>query len=681
MSDLYKKTFTSLMIDQHFPDAPYITFKDFSAQDQIKRCLKAGVDSIHITTKCHWGHSYFDTEIGIKHPALGSRDMVNELLTECKKHNIEAIAYYCILFENLAARTHSDWCFRDRDGKNVVFQDNWRWDMPCINTGYRKYCVDHINEITGRFEFDTLFLDIFFIPYWAWDKTVCYCDSCKEKYEKNGIDPYSGDPLKRFAVLKFVAQNWAGFLKEVKSTARKNIPGIALSVNGGPFWESGEVIKQLDWIYCEGGESAFNAAAIRGCGDLSPQCGIAAGNDAFDAWPASIVQLQTSRVLAHGNRTFFYFLQGRQGNGIFDESKYNFIRSINKETKKIQPYVYGAKPLKAAGIMHSEASWLWNTADEKQNGINRYGEEFGKIIDVFRELSIPSELVPDWDLSEKLLSEFQLLVISEKTCLDKSRSILLKNYVKNGGNLLVSGTTGLRDESTGQLYEDFSLKDIIGVSFKGINRDYEINGLGGFMRFTDHPLFESFRKTDYMLGKNFVQVECTEAEQAALIAEPFAAETKDSYIGWFALPPGDKADWPAVTINRYGKGTAIYCAASLGNLLEDGVRWPGQFIKAVTEYINLDFGITKTGPATVEAVYFKKDKSLIVHLINNSVEKLGGEVIPVSDVKLIFNEKSFKYNYVSQVYPVKDDLPTGMTEKHYEVKLPPVGIHSIIELR
>ena len=63
MSELYKKTYRVLMIDQHFPDAPYVTFDKFSAREQLKKCVEARIDSIHITTKCHWGYSYYNTEV------------------------------------------------------------------------------------------------------------------------------------------------------------------------------------------------------------------------------------------------------------------------------------------------------------------------------------------------------------------------------------------------------------------------------------------------------------------------------------------------------------------------------------------------------------------------------------------------------------------------------------------
>ena len=155
MSDRYKDTYRILMIDQHFPDAPYITFSKFDAAGQIRRCRRAHVDCLHVTTKCHWGYSYYPTKAGVVHPALAGRDMVGELVREIREAGMEAVAYYCILFDNLAARNHADWRFTTKEGKPAIWNefcgqkepDSWRWNAPCFMTGYRQYCLDQLAEV------------------------------------------------------------------------------------------------------------------------------------------------------------------------------------------------------------------------------------------------------------------------------------------------------------------------------------------------------------------------------------------------------------------------------------------------------------------------------------------------------------------------------------------------------
>ncbi|MDP7397934.1 MAG: hypothetical protein QF541_13775 [Lentisphaeria bacterium] len=438
MSDKYKDTFRVLMIDQHFPDAPYITFSRFDAADQVRRCKDAAIDSLHVTTKCHWGHSYYRTETGLMHPALKGRDMVGELVAESRRAGIEAIAYYCILFENLAARNHRDWRFITKEGKpairNELFgatgADSWRWDMPCFMTGYRQYCLDQIAEIAAGYEFDGLFLDIFALGS---DQriNVCHCAACLARYAERGLDPHSDDPQMKFALVKHWMANWAEFLLEIKGVLRDHRPGMSVSVNGGPFYEPWSVLKELSWPYSEGGENPHNSVVLRGLGLGSPQCGIPCGNDAYDAWPPDLVKIMTSTVLAHGCRTFFFFLQGRLGDGTFEESKYDFVRRINEETAAKQEYVKDAEPLKAAAVYHSEATWMeYGSRDCR----TRHAGNIQVAIDAFRAVSIPCEFLPSWRIEPADLDPFQLVVLPEQKCVSDREAEALARYVRKGGH-------------------------------------------------------------------------------------------------------------------------------------------------------------------------------------------------------------------------------------------------------
>lgn len=231
-------------MDQHFPDAPFITFSKLDPSSEINLCQNALVDSTMITTKCHWGYSYYPTSVGLMHPSLNGRDMVGELVSQTRKAGIEAIAYYCFTFDNIAARNHTDWKFVTADNKPAIFRNlyekyvpekliaqthinPWRWDMTCINTGYRQYCLDQISELSLNYDFDTLFLDIFG-PLHDFFMKVCYCSRCLQEYSKQGLDPYSDDTRMRFVLIKYWIKNWANLLEDIKEILHKNVPSPSL---------------------------------------------------------------------------------------------------------------------------------------------------------------------------------------------------------------------------------------------------------------------------------------------------------------------------------------------------------------------------------------------------------------------------------------------------------------------
>ena len=688
MTESYKNTFRGIMMDQHFPDAPFITFSKLNPSDEFNQCQNALVDSVMITTKCHWGYSYYPTEVGLMHPRLNKRDMVGELVSQARKTGIEAIAYYCFTFDNIAARHHSDWKFITADNNPAILRDlyekyvpeklitqthinPWRWDMACINTGYRQYCLDQITELSLTYDFDTLFLDIFGISHDFFMK-VCYCPSCLEEYSKQGLDPYSHDTKMRFALIKYWWNNWGNLLRDIKQILHKNKPDTAISINGNPLEIGWEVLQNVDWPYSEGAQNPHNSVILRSLGLNNPQCGISPGQNVYDIWPPNLARIWTSTVLAHGNRTFFFFMHGRLGDGSFEKSKYSILHDINKEVTNIQPYVKNANPIKAAAVYYNESTTIeagtHNNASQQENNIS-------SVINTFRSISTPCELLPNWKIDSEELNKYQLIIVPEQKCLSDEETLVLTRYVETGGNLLVTGDSGLLDND-GMLRSNFAMSELMGIDYLGISKEYSHQRAGGYLQFDKHPFFKNLPNKNYNMWGNFLKVKVRDAEIIGYISEPVEIETQDNYIGWRELPPGKKVDWPCVTVAQRGKGTVIYSVAPLAQYIHNGDNWPKVFIESITEAINLDWGVKWKGPSFVsEATFFKKDNHIIVHLLNQSIRGNEGIVVPIPESQLLLTK--FKPTEARIVYPNNEILEI----KEGVINIPPISIHTIVSLK
>jgi hypothetical protein len=542
--------------------------------------------------------------------------------------------------------------------------------MPCIMTGYRRYCLDQIAEVSSRYEFDGILLDIFGMGS-DFFTNMCYCQVCLRRYAEHGLDPYSHDKQMRFDLIRHWRKNWAAFLEEIKHVYLANRPDMSLVVNGGPFVEPWDVLKQVSWPYSEGAQNPHNAVVLRGLGFSSPQCGISPAENVYDAWPPNLVRIWTSTVLAHGSRTLFFFMHGRAGDGTFDQSKYDIVRGVNEEAAVIQRYVKDARPLTAAAVYHSEASGFEAGTN---NESARDEDRIKFIIDTFRSTSIPCEFVPSWRTSAADLDRFQLIVVPEQGCLSDEEAEALTGYVERGGHVLVTGPTGLLDNDA-RPRSNFALADLLGVDHVGVCTDYRDQRAGGYMRFDEHPFFRNLARKDYNMWGDFLMVRVRDAEVVARVAEPLGVETRDSYVGWRSLPPGPTAEWPCVTIARRGRGTAIYCVAPLAQYGHDGERWPGLFIRGVAETIGLDWGLRWEGPEIAsEATFFEKDGKLIVHILNQSIRHNDGVIVPLRDCRIRCT--SYRPIAASLVYPTQERLAIDGAS----IAVPPVSVHSIVLL-
>lgn len=665
MSEAYKRTFRALMIDQHFPDAPFITFDRFSAEKQIQKCLDAKVDSLHITTKCIWGFSYYPTKIGTPHPAM-KKDIVGELVSACKGAGIEAIAYYPIVFDNVAFLNHPEW--RLRDGR----RGEKRWGVVCANTGYRKYILGQLDEITRDYDFDGIFLDGFWIHYSP--NKLCKCDDCMRLFEQRYGKEFSSQREREYLRVKFAQERQLDLVRSVKETARKRREGISLSLNPHtPFQETSSILKEIDWLYTEGGENPHHAVMLRGAGKKYYQLGVT-GPSMQDVFSLSLTRLQTSTILAHGGRVFFYFKDGRNPDGTFDKEKYNFLKKINTEIAKKEVFVKDVSPYKWVGIVYDPAS----LPDLLQRTYEDYAKRVSSCINSFRRINVPCEIIPKDKIEAKTLNDFKLIVFPNIKNLPEEKVKYLEDYVRGGGNILATCESGLYN-LRGEKRKGSSLQDLLGIEYEGMCTKYQNNRVGSYLRFDDHPIFSHVPRISIALPGNFIMSKLTSARALAWHILPLDVETKTNYIGWEPLPPGKKTSSPAVTMSCKGGGKAIFCSPPIFQYLADGVRWPANFIKGLIETLTGYPDILMLGPESVEMTcFYQGEGRIIIHLLSRLKE--DDKVYPIGEVRVKVKKNFFPLSKARLVWPEEKNLNIGEEDKFFSILSPEIKIHNIILL-
>ncbi|HEX2513173.1 MAG TPA: alpha-L-fucosidase [Chloroflexota bacterium] len=158
---------------------------DFDAQEFVATLQRARVNSVTCFAKCHHGYSYYPTAVGVPHPHL-SRDLLGEQVEACKRAGIRVPAYVSVVWDEQAAATHQEWLQIDRQGREVgrgpLDVSGWRW--LCLNTPYVDYVAAQTEEVLRRYDVDGIFFDIIMQT-----APGCVCDACRMRLAEQGADP------------------------------------------------------------------------------------------------------------------------------------------------------------------------------------------------------------------------------------------------------------------------------------------------------------------------------------------------------------------------------------------------------------------------------------------------------------------------------------------------------------
>lgn len=179
MSDLFKSSRKCYLIDHHSPQPPVIPLNHLDIQEYEDFIDTADVDSMMVYCKDHWGVTYYDSQTpgAQKHNGVKG-DWIASVSNLLKRKKIEFVAYYCIEYDEGAARMQPQWRVRRPDGSSLIRNDAYaKWHLCCYQTGYREYCLSQLREIVSNYSPDALFLDIF-------GASLCYCPECRQKFRR-----------------------------------------------------------------------------------------------------------------------------------------------------------------------------------------------------------------------------------------------------------------------------------------------------------------------------------------------------------------------------------------------------------------------------------------------------------------------------------------------------------------
>lgn len=191
---------------------------DFDAiTDHIADC---GVDYMVFPARCNLGTAYYNTKVGIRHPAL-TYDLIGELAEACNKRGIALSTYINIGLSHEEALLHRDWCVLNPEG--YTYQPNRLghfFRQMCYNSPYGEHVTEMIREIVSGYPIAGLFFD-------CMHTQPCVGVECIREMKEMGVDWEDEGQLNDYNYMKMnrMAQRLSEAAREIK-------PDLLIYCNG-----------------------------------------------------------------------------------------------------------------------------------------------------------------------------------------------------------------------------------------------------------------------------------------------------------------------------------------------------------------------------------------------------------------------------------------------------------------
>ena len=307
----------------------------------------------------------------------------------------------------------------------------------------------------------------------------------------------------------------------------------------------------------------------------------------------------------------------------------------------------------------------------------------------------PVESLPEFRLTPEILRQLDTLVLPEVECLADAHAALITQWVHEGGTLVASFKCGLKDEHH-QPRANFPLAAALGVDYVSEERKYACDEAGNprpaaittYLESAGHPLAARFGKETVGLPGSFLSVKPTTAQEVMRYRLPLMVEDipHQHWYNWGSPPPGAELGSPAVTVNKFGKGQAIYMGAPVFWAMKDRPYWIRQWIPVLLRQLVPDPIVELRLEPFSEYVHgtFFRDQTgrfVCVQLVNTIKVITRGEFRDAPSASIVINPSKLNVERARVVWPQTLDIPARHSDGKTSIELPKLGRYMAVLLR
>jgi len=638
----FQKTYRRQFQDFHIAEWSDVFLSEFDHSKIADIVAASHMATATVFANSHTGLCNYPTRVGKMHERLKGKDALKEMINNFHNRDINVVIYYCTIYTDWYYDNHPDARTVDADGvaRKLLIgigEKANRFSICCLNNkDYRDFIKAQLTEICTGYDFEGVWPDM------TWWPTVCYCRSCRERYEKevggeipkvvNWEDP---------AWVRFhrKRQEWlAEYARMITSTIKRLKPGVTVAHQSGTYagdWllaPSLELARHTDWLsadlYRSRGDMSFLSKLFYSVSENRPY-------EHFNSWcypgigehvvTKEEADMRNIVFYAFSNNGAFGFIDAIDPVGTVNTKNYEKAARIFKDVEKYEKYA-GGRYCQDIAIYYSFDSLI----DMEENGIRvsdiGYNIESTKrkqapsahanaaigMAEAIVQNHFPYGVVTKKDLKD--LYKYQIIILPNLVMLDEEEVNALKRYVSDGGSLYASRDTSIVSID-GHRQDNFMLSELFGVSYLGETDEavtYVAPEKGWEHLFGDY----SAKYPVTLIGKQTKLRLNGDVQVIATITLPYTNPRDVKYASILTNPPGIRTEYPAIVLNRYGKGKVMYTAGALEVWDHPSQRAVlGNLLKLLAQK---PFYYQTDAPRSVEITLFDQEesRSYIIHLIS-----------------------------------------------------------------
>jgi hypothetical protein len=600
-------------------------------------------DFIQVDCKGHYGISSYPTKVGHA-PAHFDRDIMKIWREVTAKHKVPLYVHYSGIWDDRAVELHPEWARINAGGDRDKRAVSLLGDYPS------RLLHPQLVELAKDYKLDGAWIDGD-----CWTLKPDYSPAVAAAFEKEtGISklPVKGTDPHYFEWMEFNRKLFRNYITDYVNAAHQANPDFKITSN----WSFSSMMPEkvdvpVDFLSGDvaGSNSLYSSAFESRC--------LALQGKPWDlmswsfAWKKdqkatkSVAQLkqEAAEVLAMGGGFQTYWQQNLDGTP--EPYQFGKMGELIRFSNARREFCYEAKITPQIGLLFSTYEWKRKPMSGLYSAHSQ--EALKGSLNMLLDSQLPVEILMDHHLQGRI-NAYPLLILPEWEQIDPLQREELLTYVKNGGNLIITGAAAASAfaEPLGIDKSTELLKDTL--IFAGL--DDQILRLR-----TD------FKRVNPLPGTQTVGSRYQE--------DDLRFREKD----------------PLATIRQLGKGKIAGIYLDLGEfyIRNKNLLMP-KLMKAVLAKMNVALLSTVHGSSNVHQVVARKNGKSYVHLINTSGPHDNPNVMVYDEVPALSNLtvqiRASATPRSVRLQPGNIPLKYRFEKEHILVTVPSTDIHSIVEI-